>query len=62
MRVAVVQLNVQDDVAANMRRVQHWVAQAAASGAQLVALPENFAFMGEEAQKDKYRKVMGVEK
>jgi len=51
MRVAVVQLNVQDDVAANMRRVKDWIAQAAAAGAQLVVLPENFAFMGEEAQK-----------
>ena len=51
MRVAVVQLNTQDNVAANLERVGHWVAQAAAAGAQLVALPENFAFMGEEAQK-----------
>jgi predicted amidohydrolase len=51
MRAAVVQLNVQDDVAANLVRVQHWIAQSAASGAQLVVLPENFAFMGEEAEK-----------
>ena len=51
MRVAVVQLNTQDDVAENLDRVRHWVAQAAAAGAQLVALPENFAFMGEEAHK-----------
>jgi len=51
MHVAVVQLNTQDDVAENLRRVGQWVAQAAAGGAQLVALPENFAFMGEEARK-----------
>jgi predicted amidohydrolase len=51
MRVAVVQLNSQDDVLHNLSRVRHWVAQAAAEGAKLVALPENFAFMGEEAQK-----------
>jgi predicted amidohydrolase len=51
MRVAVVQLNTQDGVQENLARVRHWVAQAAAAGAQLVALPENFAFMGEEAQK-----------
>ena len=51
MRVAVVQLNTQDKVPENLARVHHWVSQAAAAGAQLVALPENFAFMGEEAQK-----------
>ncbi len=51
MRVAVVQLNTQDNVAENLGRVRHWVSEAASAGAQLVALPENFAFMGEEAQK-----------
>ena len=51
MRVAVVQLNTQDAVAENLVRLRHWVAQAAAAGAQLVALPENFAFMGEETKK-----------
>jgi predicted amidohydrolase len=51
MHVAVVQLGSQDDVALNLARVRHWVAQAAAAGAQLVTLPENFAFMGEEARK-----------
>jgi deaminated glutathione amidase len=51
MRAAVVQLNTQDDVVENLARVRHWVAEAAAAGAELVTLPENFAFMGEEAQK-----------
>jgi predicted amidohydrolase len=51
MRVAVVQLSSQDDVVSNLARTRHWIAQAAAAGAQLVALPENFAFMGEEAGK-----------
>ncbi|HEX3771439.1 MAG TPA: carbon-nitrogen hydrolase family protein [Polyangiaceae bacterium] len=51
MRVAVVQLNAQDVVDDNLARVRHWVAQAAGAGAKLVALPENFAFFGEEAQK-----------
>jgi deaminated glutathione amidase len=51
MRVAVVQLNSQDIVAENLARVRHWLAQAAAAGAKLITLPENFAFFGEEAQK-----------
>jgi predicted amidohydrolase len=51
MRVAVVQLNAQDVVEENLARVGHWVGQAAGAGAKLVALPENFAFFGEEAQK-----------
>lgn len=49
--VAVVQLSSQDDVEGNLARVAHWVAEAARAGAKLVALPENFAFMGEEADK-----------
>jgi predicted amidohydrolase len=51
MIVAVVQLNSQDGVLANLGRAKHWIAQAAALGAKLVTLPENFAFMGEEAGK-----------
>jgi len=51
MQVAVVQLNSQDDVALNLERARHWIDEAAAAGAKLVALPENFAFMGEEARK-----------
>jgi predicted amidohydrolase len=49
MRVAIVQLNTQDDLSTSLARVRHWAAEAAAGGAQLVAFPENFAFMGEEA-------------
>ncbi len=51
MIAAVVQLNSQDDVAENLRRVAVLVGEAAKAGAELVVLPENFAFMGEEAQK-----------
>lgn len=51
MNVAVVQLNTQDDVAANLVRAREWIARAAAAGAKVVTLPENFAFMGEEAKK-----------
>jgi predicted amidohydrolase len=51
LTAAVVQLNSQDDVSENLRRVRSWIAEAARAGATLVALPENFAFMGEEAEK-----------
>lgn len=51
MQVAVVQLNTQEDVVHALSVVRHRVAEAAAAGAKLVCLPENFAFMGEEAKK-----------
>jgi predicted amidohydrolase len=51
LTAAVVQLSSQDDIAANLARVTHWVAEAARAGAKLVALPENFALIGEEDQK-----------
>src|SRR5271167_2313665 len=51
MRVAVVQLNTQDELLLNLSNVRAWIARAAQAGAQLVALPENFAFMGEEARR-----------
>ncbi len=51
MRVAVVQLNTQDEPLLNLSNARTWIARAAQAGAQLVTLPENFAFMGEEARK-----------
>src|SRR5258708_18481227 len=51
MHAAVVPVNTEDDFTKSLERVRHWIAQAAAQGAQLVTLPENFAFMGEEARK-----------
>jgi predicted amidohydrolase len=51
LTAAVVQLSSQDDVPANLARVTRWVREAARAGAKLVALPENFAFMGEEENK-----------
>jgi predicted amidohydrolase len=49
--VAAVQLSSQDDVGANLERVSSLVSEAAQAGAEVVALPENFAFMGEEQDK-----------
>jgi predicted amidohydrolase len=53
LTAAVVQLSSQDDIPNNLARVTHWVAEAAQAGAKLVALPENFALIGEEDQKRK---------
>ncbi|MCC2655495.1 MAG: carbon-nitrogen family hydrolase [Panacagrimonas sp.] len=44
--VAALQMNSGDDVAANLAAAARLVEAAAASGAVLAALPENFAFMG----------------
>jgi len=46
MSLAVIQLVSQDDVLANLANARHLLEQAAASGARLAVLPENFAAMG----------------
>src|SRR4051812_13416720 len=51
MNVAVVQLSSQEDVTKNLARACGLVTEAGRAGAELVALPENFAFMGEEEGK-----------
>ena len=48
MIAAVVQMTSTDDVAANLERASQGIRRAVARGAELVALPENFAFMREE--------------
>ena len=45
MRVGIVQVCSTDDLSANLARAEAGVREAAARGATLVALPENFAFM-----------------
>lgn len=50
MRVAVVQMTSTDDVAANLAAARKFVAEAAERGAELVALPENFAFLRREGE------------
>lgn len=49
---AVIQMVSGTDIATNLTRARHWVAEAAAQGAQLVVLPEYFAIMG-HSDKDK---------
>jgi predicted amidohydrolase len=49
--VAVVQLNSQNDVSENLNTVERLVVEAAGRGAQLIALPENFAFFGPESER-----------
>ncbi len=51
LRVAAVQLNSQADVARNLDAVRQLVGRAKERGAELVLLPENFAFFGPEAEK-----------
>ena len=52
MLSAVVQLSSQNDLAHNLETVARLVGQAAKAGATLIALPENFAFMGaDESEK-----------
>ncbi len=48
MRVAVVQMTSTDEVAANLAIAEKWVAQATDLGAELIALPENFAYLRRE--------------
>lgn len=44
--VAAIQMNSVADVAANLAAAQRLLSEAAAAGAKLAVLPENFAFMG----------------
>ena len=46
MKIAAVQMVSSTSVQANLDRAAALIGQAAANGAELVALPENFAFMG----------------
>lgn len=45
-RVAAVQMVAANDLATNLSRADRLIAQAAARGAELIVLPENFAYFG----------------
>jgi deaminated glutathione amidase len=51
MLAAVIQLNSQDDVDKNLARAVLLIGEAARAGAQIVALPENFAYTGDDEGK-----------
>ena len=51
LAVATVQLTSTRDVDANLRRSTDWVRRAAGAGARLIALPENFGFLGPDHEK-----------
>ncbi|MBI4853921.1 MAG: carbon-nitrogen hydrolase family protein [Acidobacteria bacterium] len=52
--VAVVQLNSTDKVSDNLKRTEKLIRQASLRGAQLVALPENFAYLRSESEAIEY--------
>jgi predicted amidohydrolase len=49
--VAAVQLSSQADVGLNLADSERWVRRAAGAGAQLIVLPENFAFFGPDVER-----------
>jgi predicted amidohydrolase len=50
VRAAAIQLNATDDADRNLERADRLVREAAARGAQLIALPEKWTVLGTEAQ------------
>lgn len=50
-RCAVVQLCSTQDVEQNLERAEHWIRQAAADGADVVSLPENFSWLRIDANR-----------
>lgn len=54
MKIAVIQLNSQDDPEANLAVAGEWTRRAAQAGAELVALPETFTFCGPLDQAPRY--------
>jgi len=58
--VAAAQLSSQSDVGENLATAARVVAEARARGAELVLLPENFAFMGDEQVRAANAEVLGA--
>ncbi|MCC6749622.1 MAG: carbon-nitrogen hydrolase family protein [Deltaproteobacteria bacterium] len=62
LTAAVVQLCSRQEVTENLRRCEALVAQAAARGAELVVLPENFAYIGQLSTKLKLAEPLDAER
>ncbi len=60
-RVAMIQLVSGKLLQHNLERAGHWIAEAAAAGAKLVLLPENFAVFDASALLEQGRKELGIE-
>lgn len=61
LRVAAVQMSSQADLDANLAECGRLLGQAAAAGASLVVLPENFAYFGPETGKRELAERLGDE-
>jgi len=59
LTVAAVQLSSQAEVAGNLAVVERVTRDAVARGARVVVLPENFAFMGDEAVRATHAEALG---
>jgi len=59
VRVALCQLNPQDDKQANLRRAFDAVAESARRGAEVVVLPEMFSFMGADSERFVHADLLG---
>ncbi len=59
LRIGLVQLCSRQDVEENLERSEAGVRKAAARGAELIVLPENFAFIGPAARKAELAETLG---
>ncbi|NCN09478.1 MAG: carbon-nitrogen hydrolase family protein [Leptospira sp.] len=50
-KLATIQMNSSDEIDSNLEQAEHWIKLACEQEAKLVALPENFAYMGRESEK-----------
>ena len=59
LNVAIIQMNSQDDMPANIATALHLIDRAAATGARLVALPEVWPYLGPDESRDPAETIPG---